>query len=65
MINFEQVIFNNLMNNEEYCRKVIPYLEPRYFSKDHKVAYDLYLSFLTKYNKLPSASVLSSYTFSR
>jgi hypothetical protein len=36
----EQAILSNLIHNEEYCRKVIPYLKKEYFAdrKDSTIA---------------------------
>jgi archaellum biogenesis ATPase FlaH len=53
-----QTILNNLVNNEIFCRKVIPHLKPSYFEGECRIVYKLFLQFLGKYNKLPNSSVL-------
>jgi len=51
-------ILNHLLNNEEFCRRVIPYLEKTYFEGEHKVVFDLIVQFVAKNNKLPTSKVL-------
>ena len=51
-------ILNHLINDEEYCRRVIPFLKKEYFEGTHKVVFDLIVSFVTTHNKIPSGKVL-------
>ena len=51
-------ILNHLLNNEEFCRRVIPYIKKEYFEGSHKTVFDLILSFVNKHNKLPTSKVL-------
>jgi len=51
-------ILNHLLNNEEYCRRVIPYIKKEYFDGSHRTVFDLIVSFVHTHNKLPSAKVL-------
>ena len=51
-------ILNHLLNNEEFCRRVIPYLKPEYFEGSHKNVFDLIVKFVGKHNRLPTAKVL-------
>ena len=51
-------ILNHLLNNEDYCRRVVPYLRKEYFEGTHKVVFDLITRFVSKHNKLPTAKVL-------
>ncbi len=51
-------ILNHLLNNEDYCRRVIPYLEKEYFEGTHKTVFDLIAKFVAKHNKLPSGKIL-------
>ena len=51
-------ILNHLLNNEEYCRRVVPYLRKDYFEGTHKVVFDLITKFVNQHNKLPTAKVL-------
>jgi len=51
-------ILNHLLNNEEYCRRVVPYLKKEYFEGTHKTVFDLIVQFVSKHNKLPTSKVL-------
>ena len=51
-------ILNHLLNNEEFCRRVIPYLKPEYFEGTHRNVFDLIVKFVGKHNRLPTAKVL-------
>ncbi len=49
---------NHLLNNEEYCRRVIPFLKKEYFDQSHKVVFDLMVKFVGNHNKLPTGKIL-------
>ena len=51
-------ILNHLLNNEEYCRRVVPYLKQEYFEGTHKVVFDLITKFVHQHNILPTSKVL-------
>ena len=51
-------VLSHLLNNEEYCRRVIPYLQKEYFEGSHKVVFDLIVGFVATHNKLPTGRVL-------
>ena len=51
-------VLSHLLNNEEYCRRVIPYIEKSYFEGVHKLVFDLIVGFVAKHNKLPTGKVL-------
>ena len=51
-------ILNHLLNDEDYCRRVIPYLKKDYFEGTHKVVFDLIVDFVAQHNKLPTGKVL-------
>jgi archaellum biogenesis ATPase FlaH len=56
----ENTIFSNLIFNEEYARKVIPFLKGEYFSdpKD-RVTFNLIDEYVAKYNALPSKEAMA------
>ena len=56
--NLEDIIIRNLIQNEPFCRKALPHLKIEYFDEKYAAVYDLILSFISKYNKLPNAAVL-------
>jgi replicative DNA helicase len=56
----EQVIFSNLVTNEEYGRKVIPFLKEEYFPEyENKVIFNLIEEYVKKYNSFPSKEALA------
>ena len=57
---FEQVIFSNLVTNEEYGRKVIPFLKDEYFSDyGDKILFNIISDYVKKYNSFPSKEALA------
>lgn len=51
----EHTIIKNLMHNDEYARKVVPFIKTEYFSKnDEKLIIKQILSFINQYNNLPT-----------
>lgn len=53
--NIEQVVLKNILTNEIYMRKVLPFIKPEYFEGIYKTLFKQTGKFVTKYNKLPSA----------
>jgi len=53
--NLEQTILRNLLTDEEYMRKVLPFIKPDYFQGIYKVLFREAGKFVGKYNKLPTA----------
>ncbi len=51
-------ILSHLLNNEEYCRRVIPFIKKEYFEGSHKTVFDLIVAFVGAHNKLPTSKVL-------
>jgi KaiC/GvpD/RAD55 family RecA-like ATPase len=55
----ENVIFSNLISNEDFARKTLPYLKAEYFADtNEKVLFTLIERFVDKYNTLPTKDVL-------
>jgi len=56
----EFLVLKNLINDEKYLRKVIPFLKAEYFEDSkYKVVFDEILSFVTEYNQTPTKEILS------
>ena len=55
----ETLILRNLMLNEDYTRTVIPHLKTIYFEDPYRSVFNEIVTFVNKFNKLPSADVLS------
>ena len=53
-IDFEKVVLRNIITNEEYMRKVLPFIQKEYFEGVYSKLFTLLVSQVAKYNKLPS-----------
>jgi len=55
----EQIILSNLCYNEEYLRKVIPFLKPEYFSRNEdRIVFNKIATHTENYNAAPSKQAL-------
>lgn len=55
----ELVILKNLIFNDDYTRKVLPFIKPEYFSDiSEKLVYEKISEFILKYDKLPTKESL-------
>ena len=54
MSNIEQVILRNVLTNEPYMRKVLPFIKPEYFEGVYNQLFKEAGKFVAKYNKLPT-----------
>lgn len=58
-MSLSNLIFTNLVTNEEYGRKVIPYLKEDYFeSYSDRIIYKTINAYVEKYNKFPNAKAI-------
>jgi len=58
-MNLELTILGSLIYNDEYTRKVLPFLKSEYFQiKSHKVIFLEIHEYVTNYNSLPSLNAL-------
>ena len=59
MEKIEFLILRNLLYNEEYTRKVLPFIKAEYFEdSNQKIVFEEIYSFITEYNKLATKEVL-------
>jgi replicative DNA helicase len=55
----EELIFSQLLTNDQYARTVIPHLKDEYFStQEEKSFYKIYSRFFSKHNKVPSKQAM-------
>ena len=60
MERIERTILSNLIHNEEYTRRVLPFVKEEYFSdRLEKILFTEISKFVNKYNALPSKEALS------
>jgi replicative DNA helicase len=55
----QTTILRNLLHDEEYTRRVVPFLKKEYFEGAHRGVFDAIVAFVTKYNKLPTTEALA------
>jgi replicative DNA helicase len=59
MDNVEFLILRNLLHNEEYVRKVVPFIKADYFeNRSQKIVYEEILKFVEQYNKPVTKEIL-------
>ena len=55
----EKTTLNNLVFNEDYCRKVLQFIKPDYFDiKEERVVFEEIINFVDKYKKIPTKTSL-------
>ena len=55
----EFLILRNLLHNEEYLRKVLPFIKDEYFEdSEQKIVFEEITKFVIEYNSLPTKEVL-------
>ena len=58
-MNTEKVILSSLINNDEYARKVVPFLSVDYFhNKSEQIVFKLIEEYVNKYNAFPAKEAL-------
>ena len=56
----EKTILSNLIHNEEYCRKVVPFIKSEYFlNRIERVVSEEVVQFFNTYNKQPTLDILA------
>ena len=60
MDSIEITILKNLIHNDEYSRKVLPFINKEYFEEFHeKIIFEEICTFIVKYNTLPTKETLT------
>ena len=54
MSDMQQVILKSFFTNEEYMRQVVPFMQPEYFEGVHKELFKVFVTYVAKYNGIPS-----------
>ncbi len=57
-MNLEKMILKSLLTNEDYCRKVLPFIKEEYFVGEDKIIFSQINSFVLKYNQSPTTEAL-------
>lgn len=53
-INIEQTVLRNVLTNEKFMRKVLPFIKPEYFDGVYRQLFKEVAKYVAKYNRLPS-----------
>lgn len=56
--NIEQTVIKNILTNEPYMRKVLPFIKPEYFQGVYRQLFNTVSKHVAKYNKLPNLEAL-------
>ena len=60
MDKIEFLVLKNLLNNEEYLRKTIPFIKKEYFQdSNQKIVFEEISSFVGEYNETPTKEILT------
>jgi len=57
-IDLEQLILRNIISNEAYTRKVLPFIQPSYFEGTSRKVFLSMAKYISKYNGIPSKDAL-------
>ena len=52
--NLNQLVIRNILNNEEYTRRVLPFIQPEYFEGVYSQLFKQVAKYVHKYNSLPT-----------
>ena len=59
MMSLEKTILRNLIANEDYHRKALPFIKDEYFSGEDKILFKQIDKFVSKYNQRPTIEALT------
>ena len=54
MSDMQTVVLRSFFTNEEYMRRVVPFMQPEYFEGTYQALFKEYAKYVAKYNGLPS-----------
>ncbi len=54
MSQLEQTVLRNIITNENYMRKVLPFIKSAYFEGEYKLVFKQLVKYVSKYNRLPT-----------
>lgn len=54
MNNLEQTILRNIITNDKYMRKVLPFIQNNYFEGNYRLVFKELCKYVAKYNRLPT-----------
>ena len=62
----EEPILTNLLHNDEFSRKVIPFIKPEYFEeRNERILFEEYTKLFLTYNNVPNPDMIANEVFNR
>ena len=59
MSDFEKTLLSNLIHNEDFTRRTIPFIKPDFFrNRDEVTLFNIINAFVVKYNNLPTKEAI-------
>lgn len=58
MKELQKIILQKIIEDDSFCRKVIPHVKSEYFQNENKPVYELIIAFIEKFNKIPNVAAL-------
>jgi hypothetical protein len=58
MSRLQTLVLQNILQNNDYCRKVIPHIKKKYFDGSHRSLFGEVIKYVTTYNKIPDKNSL-------
>lgn len=52
--NLEQTVLRNVITNEQFMRRVLPFIKPKYFQGNYYIIFKELCKYVGKYNRLPT-----------
>ena len=52
--NIQDIVLRSFFTDEEYMRRVVPFMEPEYFEGDLKNIFKSFVKYVAKYNSAPT-----------
>ena len=60
MSDFEKTLLSNLIHNEDFTRRTIPFIKPDFFrNRDEVTLFNIINAFVVKYNNLPTKEAIA------
>ena len=60
MSDFEKTLLSNLIHNEDFTRRTIPFIKPDFFrNRDEVTLFNIINAFVVKYNALPTKEAIA------
>ena len=59
MSDMQSTILKSFFTNDDYMRRVVPFMEPDYFEGVHRTIFKEFVSYVAEYSNIPSMEAFS------